>query len=96
MVNVRIPQIADLKTAVNLYHSKPMLFNDDVKELFPTVKGRATITKLKQKAREYMVEHDILSYNAQSVNTEAAYAAWGLDINDLENRLKKLEKLKLL
>ena len=43
-----------------------------------------------------MIEHDILSYNAQAVNTEAAYAAWGLDINDLENRLKKLEKLKLL
>ena len=96
MVNVRTPQIADLETAIRIYYGKLELQNDDVKELFPAVKGRATITKLKRKARDYMIEHDILSYNAQAVNTEAAYAAWGLDIKDLENRYNKLQKFKLL
>ena len=50
MVNVRTPQIADLETAIRIYYEKLELQNDDVKELFPAVKGRATITKLKRKA----------------------------------------------
>lgn len=96
MVRVRIPQIADLESAVNLYYRKPMLFNDDVKELFPTVRSNNTITKLKRKAREYMIENDIMPINALAVDTKAAFTAWGLDIHDMEYRLNKLRKLKLL
>ena len=94
MVNVRTPQIADLETAIQIYYGKIMLFNDDVSTLFPSVKSRGTITKLKRKAREYMTEHGIMPINAQAVNTEAAFAAWGIDIQDLLNRQNKLKEMK--
>lgn len=41
-------------------------------------------------------ENNIPCWNAQRVNTEAAYLAWGLSIDDLERRYKKLNQLKKL
>lgn len=95
MVNVRIPPIANLETAIRLYYSKVELSSEDVQELFPSVKGKNTITKLKRKARELMVEDNKLVYNAHSVNTESAFKAWGLDIADLEARYETLKKFKI-
>lgn len=96
MTNVRTPPLSDVETAIKIYYSKIELHNEDVKELFPTVKSKATITRLKKKAREIMAENNILSYNAQAVNTQAAFMAWGLDIKDLETRYNKLKKFELI
>ncbi len=93
-VRVRIPKIADLKTAIQIYWSMQELDNADIKELFPSA-SRSTIIKLKQKVKDYMAKEDIPVYGAYSVNTKAAYHVWGLDINDLETRLNKLKKLDL-
>ena len=41
-----------------------------------------------------MAEENIMARDSYSVNTEAAYRAWGLDIKDLENRYSKLQALK--
>lgn len=95
MTNVRIPPIADLETAIRLYYSKIELYTDDVKELFPSVKGKSTIAKLKRKAREKMVENGKLSYNANAVNTETAYEAWGLNIKDITSRYEMLKRFKI-
>lgn len=40
-----------------------------------------------------MAENQTPSWNALRVNTKDAYAAWGLDIEDLERRYRKLKKL---
>ena len=94
MVRVRIPRIVDMKTALRVYYSNEVLCNKDIVELFGRMSG-ATIVKLKSKAREYMDEHGITSHNANAVNTDAAFAAWGLDIDDIERRYNKLKKLEL-
>lgn len=95
MVNVRTPQITSLENAIRIYYENIALSNAEIKELF-IVSSSATIARLKRKARDYMIEHNILPYNDWAVNTEAAYAAWGLDIKDLEFRFSKLQKFKLL
>lgn len=94
MCNVRTPKIKSVETAVNLFYSKPDLFNDDIRALFECVSD-STITRLKNKARAYMIENDMPSWNATAVNTEAAYKSWGLDIADLERRYKKLKQLNM-
>ena len=91
---VRIPQIKSLETAIRLYYERIELRNADIKELFGGV-CQGTVDKLKRIAKDKMKEDDVPSWNALAVNTEAAYGAWGLKIEDLENRLAKLQKLNL-
>ena len=89
---VRIPQISSIETALKLYYQKTELNNSEIRELFGEI-SNATIWRLKRLAKEKMVERDIPSWNAQCVNTTAAYVAWGLDIEDLEHRYKKLKEI---
>lgn len=43
-----------------------------------------------------MNENDVPQWNALRVNTKTAYEAWGLNIDDLERRYRKLQKLSLI
>lgn len=86
---VRIPQITSIETAIRLYYERIELDNDDIRELFGKL-GSATIARLKNVVRERMRENSTPIWNVQRVNTEDAYAAWGLDIASLERRYKKL------
>lgn len=88
---VRIPQIKSLETAIRIYYEKIELKNADIMELFGVSLSRAKLVKMKEIAKEIMDEENILSYDATAVNTDAAYRAWGLNIDDLERRLKKLK-----
>ena len=90
--NVRIPPITSLKTAIELYYSMTELGNSDIKRLFGN-HSSATITRLKNKAKQKMIEQGTPVWNAQRVNTKVSYEAWGLDIKDLEFRYKKLQEL---
>lgn len=91
---VRIPQVQDLATAIRLYYERHELGNADITALFGKL-GSATICKLKDKAREQMAEDNVPSWNGKLVNTEAAYKAWGLDIDRMERSFNKLKKLGL-
>lgn len=42
-----------------------------------------------------MSKRNIMSYGMNRINTRTAYSAWGLDISDLERRMKKLKELNL-
>lgn len=86
---VRIPQITSLETAIRLYYERIELSGADIQELFGRL-AHATVTRLKNLARAKMAENDRPIWNARNVNTEDAYAAWGLDISDLEARYKRL------
>ena len=94
MNNVRIPQITSLATAIDIYYKHNELSSKEISELFGN-KCYATIQKLKNKARAEAEAEGKPIFNAANVNTEAAYKAWGLDINDLETRYKKLKELDL-
>lgn len=97
--NVRIPKLRDIETAIQIYYSNLELDNENIRKIFITQRGgelsSATIASLKDLARKEMRERDIPVYNGYRVNTEVAYETWGINISDLENRYKKLQKLKL-
>ncbi len=90
-MTVRIPQITSIETAIRLYYEKTELTNKDIEDLFGK-HASSTIARLKEKARQQMTEDNVPVWNAQRVNTEAAYKSWGLDIADLERRHKKLKQ----
>lgn len=94
-IRVRIPQIRSVESAVRLYYTKTELSCNDIKELFD-VHSSATVTKLKALAREQMTSEKISAWDSRNVNTAAAYKSWGLNISDLEQRLKKLRELQEL
>lgn len=90
--NVRIPQIKSISIAIRLFYAKTELTNSDIKTLFGEL-ANSTIARLKDKVRQQMVEDNVTVWNAQRVNTAAAYKAWSLDINDLQMRYEKLKEL---
>lgn len=93
-INVRIPQITSLETAIRLYYECIELSNSDIRVLFGKI-GSTTLYKLKHTAQALMNERHTPVWNATKVNTEVAYEAWGLDVEDLEHRLKKLKEMNL-
>lgn len=93
-VNVRTPQLTSLETAIKLYYEKPEIGNRDIQELFGK-HSSATISRLKNKARQKMAELNTSVWNSNLVNTEVAYLAWGLNISNLEQRYEKLRKLAI-
>lgn len=92
---VRIPQVADLKTAIELYITRTELSSKDIEKLFGKM-CKDTVVKLKHVAREKMAEKGTAVWNASCVNTAVAYEAWGLDINDLKRRHRELKELEAL
>lgn len=91
---VRIPQIVDIEVAIRLYYEKDRLYNKDIKTLFGNLSS-SKIVILKNIVKEKMLEREIIIYDAMSVNTDIAYEVWGISIENLEARLKKLRQLKL-
>lgn len=90
MVRVHIPKIADIPTALRVFYTYPELNNAEIKELFPSACS-TTIAKLKKKAFERMREKGVLAWGTYSVNTKAAFEAWGLDAEDLKERYEMLK-----
>lgn len=90
---VRIPQITSLETAIELYLKKSELSSEDIKTLFGDI-CKDRVVKLKRLAREKIAEKGVMVWNPRYVNTAAAYEAWGLDINDLERRYRKLKEFQ--
>ena len=84
-IRVRIPQLVDVRKAVEMYYSRLDLSNADIKELFGEL-SRATIAKLKAKAEEQRKEDGVAVWSANRFVTMSAYKAWGLEISDLEQR----------
>lgn len=85
-------QPTSIEFAVRLYYTTYELKNSDIKKLFG-VTSSASLARLKDQAREEMAKQGLIPATSFSVHTQAAYIAWGLDIDDLENRMKKLRKL---
>ena len=88
-----IPRVHDIKIAVDFYHRYPELSNNEIKILFNT-KSSSSIARLKRYARDEMTKQNIPSYSQYNVNTKIAYVAWNIDVDDLENRMKKLKEMK--
>ena len=81
----------DIKTAVQIYYTKPEIGTNEIMELF-SVKGTKAL-HMKNEVRKVMAEKGVKVWLPHSVNTEVAFEVWGLNITDLEARLKKLQRL---
>jgi len=92
---MNIPKIISIDEALKIYYTNTEIGNKEITTLFGTL-SPATVSKLKKSAKEEMNKRDILSYGMHKVNTSVAFEIWGIDVNDLEKRRKKLVELKLL
>ena len=84
-------QLNDIGKAIKIYYSRIEMSNSDIKTLFGC--GDGTAIKLKRIAKEKVLEKNIPIFDSRMVNTQAAFEAWGLDIQDLEKRYAKLKKI---
>ncbi len=91
---MNIPQITDIDTAIQIYYRYTEIGTKEIEKLF-NKHSKSTICRLKKLAQKNMIENNIYSHGLYKVNTECAYKAWGLNIEDLERRRNKLQKLGL-
>jgi len=89
-----IPSITSIENALKIYYENAEIGNKEIKILFGN-RSSATISKLKNLVKIEMIKRNIPTFNAYRVNTAIAYDVWGIDINDLENRIKKIKELSL-
>ncbi len=89
---IKRPNVRDIDAAVRLYYEKFELSGSDIQAIFGA-KSSSTVSKLKKIVREEMAKTGRLPYDQHNVPTDVAFAAWGLDIADLERRRAKLMKL---
>lgn len=92
---VRVPPIVSVQVAVQVYWGYPELGNEQLKILFGQ-RSPNTYSLLKKAAWEQMRADDMIVANPRRVNTDAAYRAWGLNIDDLTQRYAKLQKIGVI
>ena len=92
-IRVRIPQVADSKTALRLFYERTEIGNAEIKAIFGGHLSSERIAKLKKLVVQRMKESSIPRYDDHKVNTECAYEVWGIDIKRLERGLEKINKL---
>ena len=91
---MNIPAITDIENALKIYYSNSEIGNKEIAVLFGRLSS-ATVSRLKRLVKDEMVKLSVLSYSANRVNTKLAYSTWGIDVDDLEKRMKKLKELNL-
>ena len=92
---MNIPPITNIDNALKIYYMFSELGNKEIIALFGR-RSSATVSRLKRIVKDEMNNRNILTYGANKVNTSVAFDVWGLDVKDLENRMKKIKELNLL
>ena len=91
---MNIPPISSIQNALSIYYNYSEVGNKEIAALFGQ-RSTATVVRLKRLAKDEMTARDILSYGANKVNTAVAFEVWGIDVKDLERRMKKIKELSL-
>ena len=91
---MNIPEITSIDNALKIYYNHSEIGNKEINALFGR-RSSATVSRLKRIVKDEMSNRDILTYGANKVNTKVAFDVWGLDVQDLEKRMKKIKELKL-
>lgn len=86
------PKVVSMMTAFNIYYEHYELDSAQIKELFGC--SSSTATKLKKAARRYQEAQGVMTFSDTTVNTKCAYEAWGIDIADIEKRVRRYQKIK--
>lgn len=91
---MNIPQIMGIENALKIYYENAEIGNKEIKDLFGN-RSSVTISRLKKQVRTEMVKRGMPTFNVYRINTAIAYDVWGIDIDDLEKRMKKVKELSL-
>ena len=91
---MKVKQIADIETAIRIYYQYPEIDNNQMRELFGKICS-STAARYKKAVKDEQIKRNVKTMCIDAVNTEVAYDVWGIDVADLERRLKKLKSLGL-
>lgn len=83
--------IRNLKEAVKLYYSKPELETQDIMSVFGC--SSSTARRLKNQVQRKQIERGILTFSSSTINTRLAFELWGIDVDQAEKNLFKLQRL---
>lgn len=86
----------NIEVAIELYYSQNELSNKDIRRIFGC--SESYVQTLKNKVREKMAEekaHPVV-FEAKNVNCAYAFRVWGLDVEELEQKYKKLQCFRKL
>jgi len=89
-----IPSITSIENALKVYYENGEIGNKEIKLLFGN-RSSATISRLKRLVRAEMTKREVPTFSANKINTVIAYGLWGIDVVELENRMKKIKELSL-
>ena len=89
-----IPSIKGIENALKVFYENGEIGNKEINCLFGS-RSSATISRLKRLVKAEMIKRGVPTFNANKVNTAIAYEVWGIDVIDLENRMKKIKELSL-
>jgi hypothetical protein len=92
---LNIPPITSIDNALRVYYNHSEIGNKEITVLFGS-RSSATISRLKRAVKDEMNTKGIYSYGANKVNTAIAYKVWGIEISDLEKRMKKIKDLNII
>lgn len=82
----------DIKSCVKYFYSNQEIGNKEIKEMFGCGDNKAI--NLKKVVRDVMRERKTVCFDSTKVNTEVAFEVWGLDVKEMERKIKKLHQLK--
>ena len=91
---IYIPSITNIENALKIYYENSEIGNKEINCLFGN-RSSATISRLKRLVKAEMIKRNMPTFNAYKVNTAIAYDVWGIDVTDLEKRMKKIKELSL-
>jgi len=89
-----IPSITSIENALKVFYENGEIGNKEMKCLFGK-RSSATISRLKRLVKAEMTKRGVPTFNANKINTVVAYELWGIDVVELENRMKKIKELSL-
>ena len=86
----------NIEAAIELYYSQNELSNKDIMKIFGC--GTNYALTLKKAVLEKAVKEEVppVVFDAANVNAEYAFVVWGLDIDELVKKYKKLQSFRKL
>lgn len=82
----------DIPAAVELYYSSFVIRPADIRRIFGC--GHDLASRLMRQAAEYTIAQGQALPSMREVSVRTAYEAWGYDIADLEERARKLARVR--
>ena len=78
--------------ALKLYYTQTEINNAEIRELFSC--NSTTATRLKRSVQDEMSKTGVRTWLPGNIDVKTAFKVWRINVDDMEQRLLKLQKLK--